>query len=85
MREEEIKLASKGKGNIGGAGRKNNIMTGRALFAYNPDLFQDDDNAGGADAYDEEQKETGKEEVKVAVDGKLFGADAGVDEEVDFD
>ena len=31
---------------------KNSVMNGRALFSYNPDLFQDDDNA----ITEEEQK-----------------------------
>lgn len=90
MREEELKLVSKGKGGTGGA-KRNNIMSGRALFAYNPDLFQDDDNAGAADDYTEESKEGEKKdtktyESKVAVDSELFAADAGqVEEEVDFD
>jgi len=26
-------------------------MNGRALFTYNPDLFQDDENAVGDDVY----------------------------------
>ena len=35
---------------------KNSVMNGRALFSYNPDLFQDNEMAGGAETY-EEQKE----------------------------
>jgi hypothetical protein len=95
MREEEAKLASKGKGGTGG-GKRNNILSGRALFAYNPDLFKDDENAGVADDYEEEQKEMetipekkddgGKGEEKVAVDKDLFAAETGdLEEDVDFD
>lgn len=35
------------------------IMSGRALFTYNPDLFKDDDAAVDNDAY-EEEKENGE-------------------------
>lgn len=91
MKEEEAKLASKGKGGTGGA-KRNNIMSGRALFAYNPDLFKDDDNAGAADDYTEEESKEGEKkdtknyESKVAVDAELFAAEDGqVEEEVDFD
>ena len=68
-------------------------MSGRALFQYNPDLFQDDDNA--AADYDEipeeEEHKAGetvpeKEEEPAAVDEALFAAEAtGADEDVDFD
>lgn len=97
MKEEEAKLAAKGKGGTGG-GKRNNIMSGRALFAYNPDLFKDDENAGDAQDYEEEEKkesdapkaekkydDAGKGEEKVAdvaVDQDLFAAEAG---EVDED
>ena len=32
-------------------GKLKNIMNGRALFSYKPELFQDDENAGDADTY----------------------------------
>lgn len=53
MKEEELKAASKG-GKGGGPGKKGkNIMNGRALFKYNPDLFQDDEQAADAGTYEE--------------------------------
>lgn len=48
LKEEEA--AIKGKG---GKGKAHGIMSGRALFQYNPNLFQDDENAGDADDYEE--------------------------------
>lgn len=71
---------------------KNSIMNGRALFTYNPNLFQDDDNAIDADNYEEQPEmavgnskpEEKKEET--VVDSSLFTADQAVDEEEpDFD
>ena len=56
MKEEEAKLATKGKGGAGGGKKGFNIMNGRALFTYNPDLFQDDANAGDASTYDVEEE-----------------------------
>ena len=42
-------------------GRKNKaqmaFMSGRALFQFNPDLFEDDDDAAAADAFDDEDGE----------------------------
>jgi len=32
-------------------------MNGRALFTYNPDVFQDDENAGTEADYEEEKTE----------------------------
>lgn len=43
---EEAKKNKKGK-NVGG------IMSGKALFTYNPDLFKDDENAVDENLYDE--------------------------------
>ena len=89
MKEEEAANKAKGKG----VGKAHSIMSGRALFQYNPDLFQDDENAGAADDYEviqEEAKEgetvPEKEEQKATVDEALFAAEAtGADEDVDFD
>ena len=39
------------------AGKPKNIMNGRALFSYKPELFQDDENAMGENAYEEEKVE----------------------------
>lgn len=93
MKEEEAATKSKG-----GKGRAHGIMSGRALFQYNPDLFKDDENAGAAEDYEEalEAVEESKEEYKAseapekkeepAVDDALFAAEAtGADEDVDFD
>ena len=36
------------------------FMSGRALFQFNPDLFEDDEDAGADDIYfDEETKDAG--------------------------
>lgn len=43
------------------ASGKNNILSGRALFKYDPNLFQDDEEAAGNEVYDvieEEEEET---------------------------
>ena len=47
-------------------------MNGRALFTYNPNLFQDDENAAGNDVY-EIIEEKILEPTKV--DESLFGAE----------
>ena len=36
-------------------GKAQQVMSGRALFTYNPDLFVDDEAAAGDDAYEEEK------------------------------
>ena len=57
---------------------KNSIMNGRALFAYNPDLFNNDD------AEEEAAAAINKEASKV--DETLFAnEEVDEDEEVDFD
>jgi len=76
MKDAEEKAAAGKKAGKG----KNGIMNGRALFTYNPDLFQDDEDAAGNEAYDEAKAEESK------VDENLFAAeDVNEDEEVDFD
>ena len=68
MRENETNKA------IGRATKKahKGVMSGRALFTFNPDLFKDADNVAEA------------EEAKV--DNTLFAAEeANAEEEVDFD
>lgn len=67
------------------------FMSGKALFTYNPELFQDDDNA--ADEYveaedsDAEEEESKKEETLEQagmVDKELFKEEMPL-EEPDFD
>ena len=52
MREEEKKGASKGRG----------ILSGRALFKYDPTLFKDDDNAADERIYEEREEDYDYEE-----------------------
>ena len=69
MRENETNKA------MGRAVKKahKGVMSGRALFTFNPDLFKDADNVADT-----------KEEAKV--DNTLFAAEeANAEEEVDFD
>lgn len=73
MKEQEEKNAKL----KAGKSRANNVMNGRALFTYNPDLFQDDDNAADSKAYEETKADA-------PVDGSLFNAE-GADDDVDFD
>lgn len=72
-----------------GKDKNKGIMNGRALFTYNPNVFQDDENAADGDAYEEEKiGENGDGAVKESqIDQALFGGegDAEVDEDVDFD
>lgn len=90
MKEAEAAQAAKGKGKS----KALQVLNGRALFNFNKDLFQDDENAAAADAYEEVEGE--EEEVKKAdekdvpeeskVDEALFAAEAGdLEEDVDFD
>ena len=71
-----------------------NFMSGRALFKYDPTLFQDDEAAAGQDTYDDridEEEESKEQEItkkslrdgNVAVDADLF--QAGEEEEPDFE
>ncbi len=78
--EDKMKLAQDDKAIKKAAQKgKNSIMNGRALFTYNPDLFEDEE---GAAAEYEEEKE-GEEEK---VDESLFGGEnAEAEEDVDFD
>ena len=63
---------------------KNSIMNGRALFAYNPELFKDDDIAVESQPQPEANEESKQEDI---VDENLFKEEAGneEEEEVDFD
>jgi len=90
--ELEAKIAAenaKGKKDAGQMA----FMSGKALFTYNPDLFEDAD--GAADDYSEEGEEETKddkpmdtdnqeESKEVKVDQELF-QDDGADDDVDFD
>jgi ABC-type lipoprotein export system ATPase subunit len=80
--EEKVKQAEvkSAKAKAMKGSKTHGVMNGRALFTYNPNLFQDDDNAGDADTYEEE-----KNQGDAPVDQSLFAADQGADEEVDFD
>lgn len=80
--EQEAAKGKKGdKANFG-------FMSGKALFTYNPDLFQDDEGAADNDNYEEdlETNEPGvnqEESKEPEVDEALF--QEGADEDVDFD
>lgn len=81
MKAEEAK-GKKEKGS-------HSFMSGRALFTFDPTLFQDDADAVEEDMYEEDlgEEETKVEEEKeeVVVDKDLFAGEQGADEEVDFD
>jgi len=57
--EEKMKEEAEKAGGKGGS----NILSGRALFKYDPNLFQDDEAAADGDLY-EERKEEDEEEKK---------------------
>jgi len=82
--QRKAEIASKQKGNA-----TKSIMSGKALFTYDPTLFKDDDDAVDEELYEEDVEETKEntadknEEVKIDTD--LFAAADGQDEEVDFD
>ena len=82
---EALKSSKKGMGKDKNKG----IMNGRALFTYNPNMFQDDENAAGEDAYEEEKiGEDGDGAVKESqIDQALFAEEgnAELDEDVNFD
>lgn len=81
--EDQVKKAEEDKALKKAATKgKNSIMNGRALFTYNPELFQDDENAAGA----AELEVVEDEEEKEQVDEALFAQEqVNEDEEVDFD
>jgi hypothetical protein len=57
---------------------KNSVMNGRALFTFNPDLFQDNDFAMESFPVESQQEES-------KVDENLFANEEVKDEDVDFD
>ncbi len=93
MQQEMLKAATKGGSKTFGAG----VMSGRALFTYDPTMFQDDDGAAGEDNYDEasdneqtintvQQQEETKDGKEPEVDEDLFNQeDDAAEEDVDFD
>lgn len=54
MKEEEKKAGSKGK----------NILSGKALFKYDPTLFKDDEDAADEKIYEEREEDEDDEEEK---------------------
>ena len=86
MKEEEAKAQSKGKGKS----KAMQILSGRALFTFNPKLFEaedDDENAVDLKKIPEEEE---KKESEIKADADLFaaeaeGAGALDEEEPDFD
>jgi phosphate transport system permease protein len=56
---------------VGGKG--SNILSGRALFKYDPNLFQDDEAAADGDVYEERNED--EEEEKKEEDGNIEGDD----------
>ena len=63
--EEKMKEEAKKSASSKGAG----ILSGRALFKFDPTLFQDDEEAAGEDIY-EERNEEEEEEQKEQKDGQ---------------
>lgn len=53
--KEETKKGSKGG---------HNILSGKALFKYDPNLFQDDENAADEEIYEEREEDFEEEERK---------------------
>ena len=84
MKEEEAKATSKGKGKS----KAMQILSGRALFTFDPSLFNED---GEAVDEKEEKKESELKDEKAeepVADDALFAAEAenaGDEEEPDFD
>ena len=88
MKEEEAKAASKGKGKS----KAMQILSGRALFTFNPKLFEADetDDVNAVDLKKIPEEEEKKEGEKIQADTDLFaaeaeGAGALDEEEPDFD
>lgn len=71
QKELEEKMKEEAK-KVGGKG--SNILSGRALFKYDPNLFQDDEAAADGDVY-EERNEDEEEEEKKEEDGNHEGDD----------
>ena len=85
---EERIAAEQAKGKKGDI-KNFGLMSGKALFTYDPTLFQDDDGAADDTNYEEDVpaetiKNDNEESKEPEVDEALF-AEAGGDEEIDFD
>ena len=70
QKELEEKMKEEAK-KVGGKG--SNILSGRALFKYDPNLFQDDEAAADGDVYEERNED--EEEEKKEEDGNAEGDD----------
>lgn len=80
MQQEMLKAATKGGNKNFGGG----VMSGKALFTFDPSLFQDDDGAANEDNYEEasddemtintnhQQEEESKDGAEPEVDEDLF-------------
>ena len=62
--EEKVKEESKK------AGGGKNILSGKALFTFNPTLFKDDDNAVDEGAYEEEKESAAEGPIKKIEEAK---------------
>lgn len=60
--EDRMKEESKKVG-----GKASNILSGRALFKYDPNLFQDDDEAADMETYEERNEEDEEDEKQPEV------------------
>lgn len=90
-----LKATGKGVNKNFGAG----IMSGKALFTYDPTLFQDDEGAANEDNYEEasedeqtintnqQYEESKDEDAEPEVDEELFNQENNdeLEEEVNFD
>jgi hypothetical protein len=65
MKEEAKKVGGKGS----------NILSGRALFKYDPNLFQDDEAAADGDVYEERNEDEEEEKKEVVKEVSKKGLD----------
>ena len=66
QKELEEKMKEEAK-KVGGKG--SNILSGRALFKYDPNLFQDDEAAADGDVYEERNEDEEEEKKEEEVEG----------------
>ena len=76
QKELEEKMKEEAKKNASSKGT--NVLSGRALFKYDPNLFQDDEDAAAGDIYEERNEEEEEEKKQGEVDGQV---DQGDDED----
>lgn len=80
----------------GKKGKSFGFMSGKALFTYDPTMFEDDEDAADDDTLKELEKQQRKEDLEAAkklvgaeetkVDAGLFNAEgADIDDDIDFD